>query len=251
VFEKRAQTLLEAFARFWKSDRSFVVLKAGLSADGRLAPDANSREAGKTHWITGEAVRRDVHLLRHNSDAILVGRGTITADDPLLTDRSNLPRCRPLLRVVLDRQLRLSIESRIVSTARGDLLIFCGESVTAPTMNRFKEMSAQIEQVNDRNGKLDLDVVLSKLAERQIIRVLVEGGSEVNFSFLEQKLVDKVVLYYAPGTLGPSGVPFAGSISPFTLEKDLMSRTRKNLIHGDFVDIRVTGYLQDPWRDAL
>ena len=115
----------------------FVTLKSAMSLDGKIAPppSAQSKRTAGTPaggWITGEAARAHVHLQRHQSDAILVGVGTILADDPLLTDRSGNPRRRPLLRVILDSRLRLPLESRIVQSVSKneprDVLVFCSSN---------------------------------------------------------------------------------------------------------------------------
>src|SRR4051794_29035821 len=133
LLETEAKYLNEAFARYTRTRLPFVTLKAGMTLDGKIAPppgeSLNPTALGaamvSTGWITSEEARAHVHELRHDSDAIMVGVGTVIADDPLLTDRSGLPRRRRLLRVVLDSRLRLPLETRLVKTAQGDLMVFC------------------------------------------------------------------------------------------------------------------------------
>src|SRR5208282_4868465 len=127
--EAEARKLNEAFARSIRNGVPLVTLKSAMTLDGKIAPPPGtlvSRSAGipSGGWITGEAARAHVQQQRHQSDAILVGVGTILADDPLLTDRSGNPRRRPLLRVILDSRLRLPLESRLVEGAANDVLIF-------------------------------------------------------------------------------------------------------------------------------
>ncbi len=123
-----ARRINEAFARHILTRLPLVTLKSGMTLDGKIAgPQGGSVNAplAADRWITSEESRAHAQSLRHESDAILVGAGTIVADDPLLTDRTGLPRRRPLLRVVLDSRLRCPLESHLVKTAQDDVLIFC------------------------------------------------------------------------------------------------------------------------------
>ena len=107
-----------------------MTLKAAVSVDGKLAPSAGQTTATEPHWLTGPAAREDVQRLRHASDSILTGIGTVLADDPELTDRTGRSRRRPLLRVVMDPELRIPLESKLVRARQrtgNDLLIFCDE----------------------------------------------------------------------------------------------------------------------------
>src|SRR5271166_6972907 len=128
--ETEAKTLNEAFAKYIRHKTPFVTLKTAMTLDGKIAPPPG--ESGPPGalitsggWITSEEARAHVHEMRHANDAIMVGVGTVIADDPLLTDRTGLPRSRPLLRVILDSRLRLPLDSRVVKTAREDLIVFC------------------------------------------------------------------------------------------------------------------------------
>src|SRR6201996_2933730 len=126
LLQERARDLNEAFAHFIQHRTPFVTLKAALSVDGKLAPQPAARIPNQPHWLTGPAARHEVQLLRHAADAVLTGIGTVLADDPQLTDRSgllgpnNLPRRRPLLRVILDSQLRIPLSSQMVRSASDD-----------------------------------------------------------------------------------------------------------------------------------
>lgn len=247
VLEEPARRLNEAFAHFIRTRTPFVTLKAALSSEGKLAPSPGSRPSGEPYWLTGPEAREEVHLLRHASDAIVTGIGTVLADDPLLTDRSGLPRRRPLLRVVLDTHLRIPLESQLVrsvSHAPSDLLILYGEDAPISKATALIEQGIQLEMIPVLHGHLSLAAVLSSLAQRSILSVLLEGGSALNGSFLREDLVHKVVLFYADKKLGDSAVPFAqGVTSPYDLVRNLQHVTRARL--GS--DLCVTGYLHDPW----
>ncbi len=125
VLQKSARRLNDAFAKYIRTGIPHVTLKAAMTLDGRIAPQPSSRRPGEISWITGPESLQQVHYLRHSVDAVLTGVGTVIADDPLLTDRSGRRRTRPLLRVVLDTQLRLPLESKLLHSADRDVLVFC------------------------------------------------------------------------------------------------------------------------------
>jgi diaminohydroxyphosphoribosylaminopyrimidine deaminase/5-amino-6-(5-phosphoribosylamino)uracil reductase len=245
---QQAQHLNDAFAHWIQHHRPFVTLKAAVSVDGKLAPPASLRTASQPHWLTGEAARADVQELRHAADAILTGIGTVLADDPSLTDRSGRPRRRPLLRVVLDSNLRTPVSSQLVRFTADDLLLLCSATASSDRESELRNRGVDVLRLHDNEGKLDLRSALQALAERNIISVLIEGGSSLNGSLLRQDLVDKLVLYYAESELGLDSVPFAeGIASPYVVQQQLQRMERASLPHGTAEDIRITGYLHDPW----
>ncbi len=255
TLQQQARDLNDAFACFIQERVPFVTLKAALSADGKLAPPPGARIAVEPHWLTGPQAREQVQRLRHGSDAILTGIGTVLADDPALTDRTGLPRRRPLLRVILDTQLRTPLNSHLVRSAAGttagtppDLLILCGESAPTEPERAFEAAApGRVEVIRlplDADGRLSLTAVLAHLAERNILSLLLECGARVNGAFLTQHLVDKVVLFYGQSTLGGSAIPFAAGIdSPALVEASLQRLTRAAV----GLDTVVSGYLDDPW----
>lgn len=250
ILEQQAREMNDAFAHFIQHRTPFVTLKAALSVDGKLAPPPASRFPNQPHWLTGPAARYEVQLLRHASDAVLTGIGTVLADNPQLTDRSgilgpnSLPRRRPLLRVILDSQLRIPLSSQLVRSADNDLLILCSKTAPSSNLNALTDLGIQVETIPDHAGRLSLPAALATLAERNIISLLLECGSHLNGSFLQQNLVDKAVLIYAETELGDKAIPFAqGIASPYLFEESLHRVTRAT--YGP--DACVTGYLHDPW----
>ena len=246
--------LNESFARYIRSDRPFVTLKSAMTLDGKIAPDsAQEKTPRKTGdyagtWITGEQARAHVHELRHRHDAILTGIGTVLSDNPLLTDRSGLPRRRPLLRLILDSQLRLPINSRLVRDVsekkKDDVLVF-----HAPTdekkKNELEKLGVRVEKIEaNEHGKLALSAILRRLKELQITSVMIEGGSTINRSALDAGVVDKVFLYYAPKILGETAVPFLtnGDTGGVAL-------VRPPSLHRFGEDVAIEGYLRDPYND--
>jgi diaminohydroxyphosphoribosylaminopyrimidine deaminase / 5-amino-6-(5-phosphoribosylamino)uracil reductase len=250
TLQQQARDLNEAFAHFIRTRTPFVTLKAALSVDGKLAPPPAIRTPNQPHWLTGEAARYEVQLLRHASDAILTGIGTVLADDPQLTDRSGLlnpkllPRRRPLLRVILDTHLRIPLNSQLIRCAKNDLLILCGELAPTAKAAALGSLGIEVDHIPDHAGRLSLPAVLSTLAERDILSVMLECGSHLNGAFLRQNLVDKAVLFYSQTELGDQAIPFAqGIASPYLFEQSLSRVTRTTF----GPDACVTGYLHNPW----
>jgi len=207
LLRKEAEKLNEPFACWITTHLPFVTLKSALTLDGRLAIPP-TRPGKKRLWITGEESRAEVHRMRHRSDALLTGIGTILKDDPLLTDRSGLERRRRLLRVVLDRRLRISPEARMIKTADQDVLIFTRASLKAPKARRLEKAGVELRRIDLRGGRLDLRAVLKELGRREILSVLLEAGPRLNEACLEAGLIHKLVLFYAPRLAGAAGVPF-------------------------------------------
>jgi diaminohydroxyphosphoribosylaminopyrimidine deaminase/5-amino-6-(5-phosphoribosylamino)uracil reductase len=253
VCEQEAREVNDAFAKFIRTRRPLVTLKAGLSADGMLAPRPDARTTRQTYWLTGAEARAEVQRMRHAADAVLTGIGTVLADDPALTDRSGIvgpggrTRRRPLLRVVLDSRLRTPLDSQLVRSASGDVLLFCARDADAERAAALENAGVQAVGLAASDGRLDLRAVLDALGEKQILSVLLECGSELNGAFLAQGLVDKVALFRSPAVLGEGAVPFAAGVdSLLALEQKLRGVTRT--MSG--TDTRVSGYLRDPWEGS-
>ena len=244
VLQPDARTLNDAFAQFIRTSRPLVTLKAALSADGMLAPPASARTVRQPHWLTGPEARTQVQRMRHASDAVLTGIGTVLADDPSFTDRSGLPRRRPLLRVVLDTHLRTPLDSQLVSSAQNDLLLLCGTHADPARAAALHDAGIEVVRISQSNGRLDLNAVLTMLASRQILSLLLECGSQLNGAFLAHGLVDKAVLFHAPALLGLGALPFAADFGPpILLEQSLKKATRTSF----GPDVCVAGFLRDPW----
>jgi diaminohydroxyphosphoribosylaminopyrimidine deaminase/5-amino-6-(5-phosphoribosylamino)uracil reductase len=182
-----------------------VILKLGVSADDRIGAAGRKPVA-----ITGEAARTRVHLLRAQSDAILVGIGTVLADDPDLTCRLPGMEARSPVRVVLDRALRIPGNSRLVHSARTTpLWVVTSETAEAAAATKLGAAGAQVIRVATDLAKpgLDLSAVLHALGEKGISRLMVEGGARVAASLVGAGLVDEIWLLRGPSTVGADGVP--------------------------------------------
>jgi diaminohydroxyphosphoribosylaminopyrimidine deaminase / 5-amino-6-(5-phosphoribosylamino)uracil reductase len=207
-FAAEAEKLNEAFLHFMRTGRPLVTLKTAITLDGKIsAPDDNRG------WITSERARDHVQELRHDHDAILTGIGTVLADDCLLTDRSGLPRSRPLLRIVLDSQLRLPLDSKMARSAAGDLVV---ATTSASSVERRKVLEARGIQVlvfDGPGGRADLRSTIEWLARQKYLSLMIEAGSKVNWTALESGCVDRIFFYYGPKILGGlEALPLAGGI---------------------------------------
>jgi diaminohydroxyphosphoribosylaminopyrimidine deaminase/5-amino-6-(5-phosphoribosylamino)uracil reductase len=210
VCEAEARHLNHGFACWIRTGRPFVTLKSALTLDGQLTL-RNQGTSRKRNWITSEESRAEVQKLRHASDALITGIGTILADDPLLTDRSGLPRRRRLLRVILDSGLRLSQKSRIVRSADKDLLVFSAAPLKSAKARKLQDAGVEIQGLSQKRGRLDLKSVLGELGRREILNVLLEAGPQLNGSALGANLVDRLFLFYAPKIAGHSNTPLAAA----------------------------------------
>ena len=264
-----ARKLNEAFAKYIRHKTPFVTLKTAMTMDGKIAPPPGADGepgslAASGGWITSEEARAHVHTLRHGNDAIMVGVGTVMADDPLLTDRTGLPRRRPLLRVVLDSRLRLPLDSRAVKTARGDLLVFC----CFAEENKRRELESRgvlVEQVPMQRppedgtlmfpgsspaggGRPDMERVMASLGEREITSLIIEGGAMVNWAALSAGIVDKIFFYYAPKILAGTGsIPFALGAGYRRMSE--AAGVKSLTLHRFGEDFAVEGYLRDPYAE--
>jgi diaminohydroxyphosphoribosylaminopyrimidine deaminase/5-amino-6-(5-phosphoribosylamino)uracil reductase len=272
LLEHEARKLNEAFAKYIRHKTPLVTLKTAMTLDGKIAPPPLETilpgepvlAASSGGWITSEAARAHVHAMRHASDAIMVGVGTIIADDPLLTDRSGRPRRRPLLRVILDSRLRLPLDSRVVKTAREDLVVFCCfaeehkrqelESrgvrvVQVPMFKTHEDGTIPFPTTGPPDGRPDLQRVLEELGQSEITSLIIEGGAMVNWAALSAGIVDKVFFFYAPKILAGSGsIPFALGAGYQRLSD--AAYVKNVTLHRFGEDFAVEGQLKDPYEET-
>ena len=201
-----AEALNEPFCFYMRERRPLVTLKSALTLDGKIAaPDDNEG------WITSEQARGHVQQLRHLTDAILTGIGTVEADDCALTDRTGLPRSRPLLRIVADSQLRLRPDSLMVRSGAKDLLVAATSAASAERRRVLEKAGVEVVILDGTGGRTNLRALVEFLAGRQYQSLMIEAGSKVNGAALDAGIVDKIFFYYAPKIFGGlQSLPVAG-----------------------------------------
>jgi diaminohydroxyphosphoribosylaminopyrimidine deaminase / 5-amino-6-(5-phosphoribosylamino)uracil reductase len=241
VARQEAEELNKTYCHFMKTGRPYVTLKAGMTLDGKLAT-----AAGESQWITGELSRREVHQLRCQTDAVLIGVGTVLADDPSLTARTGRRletlASRQPLRVVVDSQLRTPLKAQILAQQHKAKTIIA-TTAAAPGVRRsaFLKKGIEVLILPAAQKHISLAALLKELGRREMMSVLVEGGSEVNAAMLKAKLVDHIRLYMAPLLLGGQNAKgVIGGVSPARLAgaigvRHMVTRTVGNdvVVEGD------------------
>jgi diaminohydroxyphosphoribosylaminopyrimidine deaminase/5-amino-6-(5-phosphoribosylamino)uracil reductase len=261
--ETEARRLNEAFARWIVSREPLVTLKSALTLDGQLvlpgqraATRAGARKAsGKQtrakgartsendRWISSPESRAEVQRMRHASDALLTGIGTVLIDDPLLTDRTGLPRRRKLLRVVMDSRLRLPLRSQLVQSAEKDVLVFTRAAETSPKVRALRRAGVEVVRLAGRGAKPDLAQAVAELGRREILSVLLEAGATLNSAAMAAGIVDKIRVFYAPKVAGVIARRAGTKNMPTTLEaaKELHNVTMQTF----GPDFAIEGYFRN------
>ena len=203
-----AEAINEAFLHFMRTGLPLVTLKAAVTLDGKIsAPEDNQG------WITSERARAHVQQLRHRSDAIVTGIGTVLADDCLMTDRTGLERSRPLLRIVVDSQLRLPSTARLVETNRSDLLVVTTSAASPERYRALENRGVRILTLDGAGGRTNLSRLIEYLAREKYLSLMIEAGSKLNWAALESGVADKIFFYYAPKILGGMhSLPVVGGV---------------------------------------
>ncbi len=240
VLDSQAKTLIEDFIWYTQHDKKpFVILKCASTLDGRIATST-----GDSKWITNEKSREFVHKIRHEVDAILVGSGTLHADDPSLTSRINGVKTKDPLRIILDTHLSIKKDAKVL-TQKSDAgtIIITSPDVSKEKIVQIENLGAKVIQIPLKKQKLDLNKLMIKLGQMSILTLLIEGGSVVAGSALRENIVNKVMFFLAPKFLGSSdGMPIFDGKGP-KLIQDAFELNNMSVTQFDN-DILVQGYLK-------
>lgn len=233
--EQQCRELNEAFVKYINEKKPFVILKLAVSLDGKIAT-----VSGDSKWITGTASREYVHRLRNECDAILIGSGTVLADDPMLTCR--IKGGRDPWRVVLDRRLRTPVEANLLHQKQPEKTILVSAPGTSPRKRReFERLGAQVWCLPCRGDTIPLNGILRRLGAMGLLKVMIEGGATTASRALREKVVDKLFCFYAPKLIGGDGRTMIG---PLGVRRMSESRPLRDTEIKKFAnDILVTGYL--------
>ncbi len=235
VLEEMCRALIESFSKYITRRLPFVVLKLAATLDGKIAA-----ASGDARWISGEDSRMTVHRLRNEVDAIVVGSGTVIADDPQLTCR--MPGGRNPWRVVLDSGLRIPLSAQILRQKDPAKTIIVTGTVASMTKTRAIEaLGARVWRIPLVRARLPWLPVLRKLTAMEIVSIMIEGGAEIAGSALKEKIVDKIIFFYAPKILGGDGRSMIDALEIRRMKRAMLVKKLGVVQSGG--DLMVSGYL--------
>jgi diaminohydroxyphosphoribosylaminopyrimidine deaminase / 5-amino-6-(5-phosphoribosylamino)uracil reductase len=235
LLEAECRALIEPFSKYITRRLPFVTLKLAATLDGKIAT-----VSGDARWISNVESRQWVHRLRNQVDAVLVGVETVRADDPQLTCR--IPGGRNPWRVVLDSRLRIPISARILrQRAPGKTIVATTDGVSAARARAIEALGAEVWRLPRRNRRVSWLPLLKKLASSGVVTVMIEGGANVAASALKEKIVDKIVFFYAPKILGGDGRVMFDALGIRRMRQSIpVKRLQVRKSGGDLI---VSGYL--------
>ncbi|MCC3380292.1 bifunctional diaminohydroxyphosphoribosylaminopyrimidine deaminase/5-amino-6-(5-phosphoribosylamino)uracil reductase RibD [Paenibacillus farraposensis] len=235
VCEQESIRMNEVFNRYIVSKRPFITIKSAVTLDGKIAT-----RTSESKWITSEAAREDVHRLRNEHVGILVGVQTVIHDNPQLTTR--LPEGRNPIRIILDSTLRIPLDARVITDGEAPTWIFTGRNYDEGKRSQLEQLGVKVYPTQDADSdRVNLPQMLDILGAAEVSSVFVEGGAEVNASFVQQGLADKLVLYIAPKLVGGREAPgFLGGegVSAMSDAVGLLDLSVTQV----GVDLRIEGY---------
>lgn len=240
LLQEEAVRLNEAYFKYMQTGKPFVVLKAALSLDGKLAT-----RTGDSRWITGDPARRRVHEIRNTVDAVIVGIGTVLKDDPMLTVRLGGAEDRDPLRVVVDTRGRLPATAKLLQSGCQRPLIAVGPRITEARLRQLQECGAEVIVLPAGAGGISLPHLITELGRRAITSVMIEGGGRLATAVLQAGVVDKLVLMFAPILIGGKKAPTllqGEGIEKLTEALCIKQLTVERI--GD--DVLLEGYLIEP-----
>ncbi|MCR5417161.1 MAG: bifunctional diaminohydroxyphosphoribosylaminopyrimidine deaminase/5-amino-6-(5-phosphoribosylamino)uracil reductase RibD [Pseudobutyrivibrio sp.] len=196
VLGNECEKLNKVFNKYIKTKLPYVVMKYAMTADGKIAT-----KIGKSRWITGEESRIRVHLLRHQLSGIMVGIGTVLADDPMLTCRLEMDSKNPI-RIICDSRLQTPLTANVVKTAADTPTIIATCVEDQEKINQYVNANCKVLSLPEKNGHVDLKILMEKLGEMGIDSILLEGGATLNYSAFEEEIVDELQIFMAPKIFG-------------------------------------------------
>ena len=236
VLENECEQLLESWKKYSITGRPFIIAKSALTLDGFSATST-----GHSMWVTGEKARQYVHRLRSEVDAVVVGVGTVIADDPLLTCRLSRGGRNPV-RIIVDTHLRIPENSRLLNDDSQALnYIIVGKDVDKKLIKRIERGNTSVIKCPVKDGRVDLNKLLDILGKKSVTSILFEGGSKMMGSMIKERLIDKFLIFKAPKLLGGNdGIPMSKGKGPVYMNDSLNLKGVKVKKYGE--DILISGY---------
>ena len=230
ILKEECDKLNEAFFYYIQNKKPYVVMKYAMTMDGKIAA-----YTGESKWVTGEAARIHVQEQRLKYTGIMVGVGTVLADDPMLTCR--LENSRNPVRIICDSHLRTPLTSKIVRTAKTIPTILASSSKDQQKIKNYEELGCQVLYVPEKNGHIDLNRLMEILGATKIDSILLEGGGSLNWSALESGIVQKVQTYIAPKLFGgeEAKTPVEGKGFPDPASAVLLKNSEMIRLGDDFL----------------
>lgn len=238
VCKDKAKKLNEAFIKYVGTKRPFVIIKCAATLDGRIAT-----KTGDSRWVSGKESRAFVHRLRHAVDAIMIGINTVKQDDPSLTTRLNDLKGHDPFRIILDTHLAISENAKVLRlNSASDTIIVTGNSISEKKKAQIENKRIRIIKSPVKDGLIDLDSLMDRLGDFGITSVLIEGGSRVIAKALDEKIVDKIIFFYAPKIMGgDDGVPVCKGQGPDLMNDCIPVKDINVRRFGD--DVMIEGYI--------
>ena len=236
--EEEAKRLNEVFLKYISTGKPFVILKTGMSLDGKIAT-----RTGDSRWITNEKSRAYVHQIRNQVDAIMVGIGTILKDDPQLTTRLPNGQGSDPVRVIVDSSAQIPVSCKVLNQESSAETIIATTTKASPEkLSLLSAKGARILVIEEKNGHVNMHKLMEELGKLEITSLLVEGGSSINGAVIRDKLVDKVFFFIAPKIIGGEKAPSPiGGIGVETMKEVIKLKDyQMRPIDSDFL---VEGYL--------
>ena len=238
ICKDKAKKLNEAFIKYVGTKRPFVIIKCAATLDGRIAT-----KTGDSRWVSGKESRAFVHRLRHAVDAIMIGINTVKQDDPSLTTRLNDLKGHDPFRIILDTHLAISENAKVLRlNSASDTIIVTGNSISEKKKAQIENKRIRIIKSPVKDGLIDLDSLMDRLGDFNITSVLIEGGSRVIAKALDEKIVDKIIFFYAPKIMGgDDGVPVCKGQGPDLMNDCILVKDINVRRFGD--DVMIEGYI--------
>jgi diaminohydroxyphosphoribosylaminopyrimidine deaminase/5-amino-6-(5-phosphoribosylamino)uracil reductase len=239
ILKKEAEDLNEIFLKYIKDKIPFCILKTAMSLDGKIA--TYSRDS---KWISNEKSRKYVHELRHRVSAIMVGIGTVLADDPMLTTRLDVKEGKDPIRVIVDSKGRIPLESKVInSNSKARTILATTNKIPKHKKEQLESKKVEVVITPSKNGKVDLKYLFEYLGEMGIDSILVEGGSTLNESMIKEKLVDKVITFIAPKIIGgaKAKTPVEGRGFEYVKDAVVLGKIETKIFDED---VMISGYVR-------